>query len=96
MRFNVSVLMLALVAAGCVVVPPHPAESPTVALERRLQATRPAYNLAGYPPAARDGYIDGCETGKRSSYARKDSSRIANDPQYATGWNDGYSICKSR
>src|SRR6185295_2057561 len=60
---------------------------------RRAKAARPTYNLAGYPPAVRDGYIDGCESAKRSSYARKDAARFASDAQYQMGRNDGFSIC---
>ena len=90
----------ALVAAGCAVrpglsLPPPPdrPESPVQALERRSKASRPTYNLTGYPPAVRDGYIDGCESAKRSEYARKDAQRFAADAQYSMGWNDGFGIC---
>ena len=83
---------LVLLAAGCASIPQAP-ETPRQAAARRAHAPRPAYNLAGYPPAARDGYVDGCESAKRSEYARKDPRRMADDPQYAMGWNDGYSIC---
>ena len=76
--------------------PPTQAESPEQATERRAQAPRPTYNLAGYPPAVRDGYIDGCETAKRSSFGRKDAARMAGDGQYAMGWNDGFSICQKK
>ncbi|HXS52586.1 MAG TPA: hypothetical protein VN782_08650 [Usitatibacter sp.] len=89
------VLAIALLAGACSAFPER-AESPTQAAERRAQAPRPAYNLAGYPPAARAGYVDGCESAKRSEYGHKDESRMANDPQYAMGWNDGYSICSRR
>jgi hypothetical protein len=41
----------------------------------------------------RDGYIDGCESAKRSSYGRKDEKRFAADAQYEMGWRDGFSIC---
>jgi hypothetical protein len=68
-------------------------ETRVQAQERRAEAPRPAYNLAGYPPAVRDGYVDGCETAKESSLARKDARRIAGDPQYAMGWNDGFALC---
>ena len=34
--------------------------------------TRPVYNLAGYSPAFKDGYIDGCETAKKTRYGFKD------------------------
>jgi hypothetical protein len=29
--------------------------------------TRPVYNLTGYSPAFKDGYIDGCETAKKNA-----------------------------
>ncbi len=94
-------LALALFAASCVVVPPPPPlperpESPAQAIERRSRAAPPAYNLSGYPPAVRDGYIDGCETARNTPYARKDAKRMSADAQYSMGWNDGYSICKAR
>jgi hypothetical protein len=91
-------LVAALFAAACATVPHEPPtapETPKQASERRSQAAKPAYNLTGYPPAVRDGYIDGCESAKGTSYARKDVSRMS-DPQYSMGWNDGYSICKSK
>ena len=91
-------LCLALVIAGCAVrpvqtVPPDRPETPVQAQERRTKASRPTYNLSGYPPAVREGYIDGCESAKSSEYARKDAKRFAADPQYSMGWNDGFSIC---
>jgi hypothetical protein len=90
--------LIVLAAAGCAAVPPVPepqrVETPAEATVRRAKAARPTYNLTGYPPAVRDGYIDGCETAKRSEYARKDAKRMSADAQYAMGWNDGYSICK--
>ena len=95
-------LLALLVVAACAAhrplpppaaVPPTKSESTEQAEHRRAQAPRPTYNLTGYPPAVRDGYIDGCETAKRSTYGRKDAKRMADDAQYAMGWNDGYSIC---
>jgi hypothetical protein len=91
-------VLLVLAATGCgprhvLVVPDRP-ESPSQAIERRTKAARPTYNLAGYPPAVREGYIDGCETAKQSEFARKDARRFAADPQYEMGWNDGFGICK--
>ena len=84
----------ALVVAGCAVRPvATEPETPVQAQERRTKASRPTYNLTGYPPAVRDGYIDGCESAKRSDYARKDAQRFAADPQYSMGWNDGFGIC---
>jgi len=86
---------LSLLIAACASVPPAPpkAETPAQATQRRTEAPRPKYNLAGYPPAVRDGYIDGCEMAKKSTYGRKDEKRMAADPQYQMGWNDGFSIC---
>lgn len=91
-------VLVALVAAGCAggpikVVPDTRPESAAQAAERRAKASRPTYNLAGYPPAVRDGYIDGCESAKGTAYARKDAQRFSGEPQYAMGWNDGFSIC---
>jgi len=90
-------LLLIVLVSGCAVrpvVPPDEPESRSQAVERRSQAARPAYNLAGYPPSARDGYIDGCESAKHSPYARRDAKRMAADAQYEMGWNDGFSICR--
>ena len=93
-----AILSILLLSAGCAVLPPPPLppnapESPVQAQERRAKASRPTYNLSGYPPAVREGYIDGCESAKRTQYARKDGRRFAEDPQYSMGWNDGFSIC---
>ena len=59
-------------------------------------STRPTYNLMGYPPASREGYIDGCETAKKSKWGFKDFERYENDGQYRTGWDDGHSICSKQ
>jgi hypothetical protein len=91
-----------LVLAGCAARPIDPAsvstapETPVQAQERRAQAPRPTYNLTGYPPAVRDGYIDGCETAKGTSLGRKDARRFASEPQYSMGWNDGFAICRAK
>jgi len=87
----------AIVLASCAAAPPAPVdkpETPVQGAERRAKAPAPAYNLSGYPPAMRDGYIDGCESAKGSSLGRKDAKRFADDAQYAMGWNDGHSICR--
>ena len=93
-------LAVVLAAAGCAVrpmaPPPDRPETPAQEVKRRTEAPRPTYNLAGYPPAVRDGYIDGCESAKHSRYARRDAKRMAADAQYEMGWNDGYSICGRR
>jgi hypothetical protein len=75
-----------------------PPEQPrrATAQARRQQASRPTYNLTGYPPAVREGYIDGCESAKKTQYARKDAKRMSGDAQYEMGWNDGFSICSAK
>src|SRR5512140_2847829 len=91
-----------VVVAGCAAVKrapdvtrvPDKPETPKQAEERRSQAARPTYNLAGYPPAVREGYIDGCESAKRTRFARRDAKRMSDDAQYSMGWNDGFSICR--
>jgi hypothetical protein len=93
--------LLTLLAAGACAVqpmapPPNQPEPQAQAQERRAHAAKPTYNLAGYPPAVREGYIDGCESAKKSAYARKDAKRVDSDPQYAMGWNDGFSMCKNK
>lgn len=57
-------------------------------------STRPTYNLTGYSPAFKDGYIDGCETAKKTSYGIKNERRFSADSQYRMGWNDGFSLCR--
>jgi hypothetical protein len=53
-------------------------------------------NLAGYPPAFRAGYMDGCESSKQTSAQVRDEGRFKHDSQYASGWRDGYDICAKR
>jgi len=90
-----AVLFLVATLAACATVPPAP-ETPAQSSERRANAPRPAYNLSGYPPATRDGYIDGCESAKKSAWGGKVEKRFAADSQYQTGWKDGFSICSRR
>ena len=70
--------------------PPGKAQRPAGPLP---PSTRPTYNLMGYPPASKEGYIDGCETAKKSEWAYKDRARYESEGQYRTGWDDGYFIC---
>lgn len=55
----------------------------------------PNVNLAGYPPEFRTGYLDGCESARRNS-TRKDELRFKTDPQYSSGWRDGFDICRKQ
>jgi hypothetical protein len=49
-------------------------------------------NLAGFPPAFRDGYSAGCDSAKRRA-TRRDEARFKTDRQYANGWRDGFDAC---
>ena len=92
-------MLVAFLAGACAGARPAPVdrvETSAQASQRRASAPPPAYNLTGYPAAAREGYIDGCESAKGSAYGRKDAKRMADDAQYAMGWNDGYSICSRK
>ena len=67
-------IMTILVIAGCASPSANKKMKPLVPL---VSSTLPTYNLAGYRPAFKDGYIDGCETAKRSAYGLKDEKRFA-------------------
>jgi len=53
-------------------------------------------NLAGFPPAFREGFADGCQSVKPGAARRRDETRYTQDPQYAMGWRDGYDMCHKR
>jgi hypothetical protein len=96
MRRHLPTLLVLLIPACATVPPPPVVETPAQAQQRRAEAPKPQYNLAGYPPSVREGYIDGCESARKSTYGRKDEKRIAVDPQYKMGWNDGFQICAKK
>jgi hypothetical protein len=60
------------------------------------KAQKPKYNLTGYPVNTQQGYIDGCETAKRTSWAFKDLNRYDKDDQYRMGWDDGFAMCQMK
>lgn len=60
------------------------------------QSKAPNVNLGGYPPAFRAGYIDGCESARRITETMRDEQRFKTDSMYASGWRDGFDICKNR
>ena len=91
-----SVIFLLFVVAGCANTPNTPSGENTRPPGPLPPSTRPTYNLAGYPPAFKDGYIDGCETSKGTVYGYKDLQRIAADSQYRMGWSDGFDICRGK
>jgi hypothetical protein len=69
-------LLIALLTAACA---PAPQKEPNV-------------NLGGYPPAFREGYVDGCNSARRGKIVR-DEARFKTDSMYASGWRDGLDIC---
>jgi len=55
---------------------------------------------ADQPQEYKDGYLDGCTSGKKAAgylYAKlaKDVIRYTDDQLYHQGWDDGFNICKS-
>ena len=86
-------IIIFLVIAGCASTNTSKKVKPSGPLP---PSTRPTYNLAGYPPSFKDGYIDGCETAKKSTYGFKDEKRFTEDNQYRNGWKDGYNLCLSK
>lgn len=89
-------LLTALALAGCAEMQPRrtPATSPAPVVDLPKSAPAAQLNLSGYPPAFRDGYNDGCASVRGAT--RRDAKRMKDDSQYASGWQDGYSICKRR
>jgi hypothetical protein len=61
-----------------------------------VQKKEPNVNLGGYPPEFRAGYLDGCESAKRTVGQKKDEQRFKREPQYVTGWHDGFDICRKQ
>jgi hypothetical protein len=52
----------------------------------------PPVNLAGFPPAFREGHADGCRSARGRQV--RDEKRYAADRQYAAGWRDGLDTCR--
>ncbi len=53
------------------------------------------------PPAYREGFAAGCDSGYSAAgniYYRfnKDPQRAISDAMYASGWNDGFAVCKGK
>lgn len=60
------------------------------------QQRSPNVNLAGFPPAFKEGYADGCNSARALVGTKKDEKRFKWDSQYAQGWRDGFDICGKR
>ena len=80
----------AALAAGCAGQPATTTTPPP----RPPTAAAPGINLAGYSPAFRAGYADGC--GSVDAARKRDEARFKADADYAQGWRDGNDICKRR
>jgi hypothetical protein len=90
MRISLILFVAALLAA-CAGQPPATTNTPA---PRAPTAASPGINLAGYSPAFRAGYADGC--GSVDAARKRDESRFKADTDYAQGWRDGNDICKRK
>jgi hypothetical protein len=79
-------LLAAMLAVGCAT--PPATRAPGSAAPA---ASGPTANLSGYPPEFRDGYRDGCSSGRGTR--TRNEGRFKSDSQYASGWRDGFDIC---
>ncbi|MBS0299127.1 MAG: hypothetical protein JSR32_04200 [Proteobacteria bacterium] len=102
MRFRLSflIILFAVIVSACSTMPakqqPLPGKKPERPAGPLPQSAKPKYNLSGYPVNTQQGYIDGCETAKRTDWAFKDLNRYEKDGQYRMGWDDGFSLCNGK
>ncbi|SFE76054.1 hypothetical protein [Nitrosomonas sp. Nm166] len=100
MRYCLSFLIIfvVLIVSACAVQPKYqlPARKPERPAGPLPESAKPKYNLTGYPVSTQQGYIDGCETAKRTSWAFKDLNRYDKDDQYRMGWDDGFAMCNMK
>lgn len=93
------IIVVAFIISACSGVPskqPLPSKKPERPTGALPQSVKPKYNLTGYPLNTQQGYIDGCETAKRTSWAFKDLNRYDRDNLYRMGWDDGFAMCKEK
>lgn len=105
-RLSSFIIIVALIVSACSGVPtksqqpkqplPLPAKKPERPAGPLPESAKPKYNLTGYPVSTQQGYIDGCETAKRTSWAFKDLNRYDKDDQYRMGWDDGFAMCQKK
>lgn len=98
-RLSFFIILVVLIVSACSGIStktkqPLPAKKPERQTGPLPESAKPKYNLTGYPVSTQQGYIDGCETAKRTSWAFKDLNRYDKDDQYRMGWEDGFAICK--
>ncbi len=83
---------LTVLFAGCAT---SPSTTTPMAPVPGKPAVAPSVNLAGYSPAFRAGYADGCASVGAASRTR-DEQRFKTETDYAMGWRDGNDICRRR
>ncbi|MEN5109469.1 MULTISPECIES: hypothetical protein [Pseudomonas] len=70
-----------------------------LALLSGCQSTSQRLLAEGYPAPFVSGFDDGCASGRQAAGAlgefRKKVSTYLQDPQYATGWDDGFRQCQA-
>lgn len=71
-----------------------------LALLAGCQTTHEQMIAQGYPPVFADGFQDGCSSGQQAAGAiggtfKKDVPRYLKQPEYATGWDDGFRQCQA-
>ena len=71
----------------------------TLALLSGCQSTSQRLLAEGYPAPFVNGFDDGCASGRQAAEAlgefRKNVTAYLQDPQYATGWDDGFRQCQA-
>lgn len=80
MKNLLALAVLTLLGAGCAGQHTYPAQA----------------NLAGFPPAYKQGYADGCSSARAVLGSTKNAKRFKSDRQYAQGWRDGADVCGKR
>lgn len=73
---KISILAALLLCAGCAAMP-----------GQKTAHKAPPVNLAGFPPAYKEGYTAACD-------GSKNAKRYKADKQYQQGWRDGEFACK--
>ena len=60
---------------------------------QQATSAKPGINLAGFPPAFREGYADGCNSARLLVGVKRNEERFKTDSLYAQGWRDGNDVC---
>jgi hypothetical protein len=99
-RIALCAMALSLAVAGCATAPigtpaaPPASAQPTAPVPRNVEPPPPSINLSGFPLPYRQGYADGCASVLGTE--RKDAGRFTGDPNYRTGWQDGFALCRKK